>query len=237
MGSIFSSLLSRTRPMLVPSKMSLRVLSVIGRQRRGLVERRDHLNLRWSRPGKSWQRVMGLQDQLTGLAEISSQVVVQHGRDLATAKQGGVVAVEVVGDEWCRCSTHLPEGVEDGGVAAADGVDGSDVVVIMEGSCDGGEHRGVEAVGLGDISDGSVGGQGPHGGAESHLAFFLTPETAAAQGDEDRGGGIVQHASDEVGGGGSGGAVVDADVADPSAEGEVSHEGDCRDALVVETID
>src|SRR3954467_9118425 len=106
--------------------------------------------------------------------------MVQHSGDRTVVKQGDVVFVEVIGDEGCRPSAHLAKGVEDGVVAAADRVDGSDVWVTVEGAGHGSEHRHHGTVGLGDISDGSVGGQGPHGGPEPHFALFLTAKTAAA---------------------------------------------------------
>ena len=42
------------------------------------------------------------------------------------------VDVEGMGDERHRCSTQLPHGGENGGVAAADEVIGSDIGVLVE---------------------------------------------------------------------------------------------------------
>jgi hypothetical protein len=60
---------------------------------------------------------------------------------------------------------------------AADGIDGVDRRVAVERVSSGGEQRGVETVGVGDLVNRPSRGQAPQRRPESHLAFLLATNT------------------------------------------------------------
>ena len=181
------------------------------------------------------QRPVGLHHDVAGAPHVLVEVMVEHRGDAARAQQAGVVLVEIVGDEHGVRATELGERVERRTVATADGVDGDDVGVTRERLADQAAHGLVQPVRLRDVDECSAstarGERRAHGGAEADLALLLAAERAAAQRHQDVAGAVAEPLVDEVGGRGPGGAVVDADVGDPLAGGQVRDEGDDRDAL------
>ena len=57
---------------------------------------------------------------MAGAAHIQPQVVVEHRGDPAAAEEPDVVFIKIVRDEQWRRAPAFGEGVEDGGISAAD---------------------------------------------------------------------------------------------------------------------
>src|SRR4029077_16563328 len=92
------------------------------------------------------QGAVRLHDDLAGAVHVPAQVVVEHGGQPARLQQLAVVPVQVVRDERPAGAAPRVEGVEDGPVAAADGIHGLDVGVPVQGVERQPVYRGVEAV-------------------------------------------------------------------------------------------
>ncbi len=140
------------------------------------------------------------------------------------AQQGDVVLVEVVRDEH----RALPgaERVEHRAVAAADRVDRAHVGMGVEDGRDAPAHGVVQALGVGHDDQPAAAQRR----TEAPLAFLLTAERAAGEGDEDVAGRVAEPLVDEVGGGRARRVVVDADVGQAPARRDVGDQRDHRDA-------
>src|SRR6478672_8352050 len=102
--------------------------------------------------------------------------MMQDGGQTSTADQLQVVPVETVPDEHVAAAVGGVERIEDGLVAAADGVDRLDAGVPLQGLQGRLLDGDVEAVGIGLLDQGPTGREAPHGGPETDLAFLLAPE-------------------------------------------------------------
>ena len=128
---------------------------------------------------------MRLHDDLAGAVHVPAQVVVEHGGQPARLEQFAVVPVQVVCDERPARAPPSVEGVEDGPVAAADGVHGLDVLVPVQGVEREPVDRRVEPVAVGDFGEMPVRPPFADRGPEADLALLLAAEDAAAQRDQD----------------------------------------------------
>ena len=77
---------------------------------------------------------LGLHDDVTREPHVVPEVVVKDGGQAFVVEQLQVVSVEIVPDEHLAASVGDVEGLEDGPVATADGVDGVDPGVVVAGS-------------------------------------------------------------------------------------------------------
>ena len=180
---------------------------------------------------------VGLHDHVTGAAHVVPQVVVENCGDPPVLDQRQVVPVKIVGDEHPALPVHELEGVQDRLVSSADGVDRGDLGVFTKNG-DGLVADGrVDPVGVGGFDEGAATSPFPHRGSETHLALLLTAKRATAQRHQDRVVVCGEPLVHEVRRGRAGGPVVDADIGDSLAQGDVGDQRDHRNPGVVQPSD
>ena len=134
-----------------------------------------------------------------------------------------------MGDEDRVAPAGGGESFDDGHIAAADGIHRVDTRIGLQRCQDETTHAHVKTVAVVDLDQVSVGVSASHGAAESHLPLLFAAEEVATQGDQDVAGPVTQPLRHEVGGGCTCCPVVNTDVGQPLAAGQVGyqrHDGD-----------
>ena len=161
----------------------------------------------------------------------------QNGGQSLVVEQLQVVSVEVVPDEHLAAAVGGVERLEDGLVAAADGVDGVDAGVSLQRPQGRLPDGGVEPVGVGlfdrtrPVERLLMVARNPISRSSSprntlRLSAISTSPLA-----------VAEEPVDQVRRGGAGGSVVDADVGDALAQRDVGDQGDDGDPGLVELRD